>query len=148
MEGETPLHLFYDCTKEAFVEPIERVYDQKTTAIPVLTTQSAFPGFNKLSEDYLLINHLILILKFCIYNARNKGGLNIAHLKAIVDITKNIEKKTSKSIPNKRSKYLKTAFVLLKIILRQCNGWELGEVIYFYVFLLLFLFFMLQMESR
>ena len=90
---------------------------KKTIAIPVLTTQSAFLGFNKLSKDYFFINHLILIFKFYIYDARNKGRLNIAHLKAIIDKTKNIEKKTSKSTPNKRSKYLKTAVAFLKIIL-------------------------------
>ena len=77
---------------------------KKTIAIPVLTTQSAFLSFSKLSDDYLLINHVIVILKLSIYNARNKGYLNIAYLKAVIDKTKNIEKKISKSKPKKISK--------------------------------------------
>ena len=63
-------------------------------------------GHIDLSDDYLLINHLILIYKFYIYNSRNRGYLNIEHLKAIIDKTKRIEEEISKHERKKRSKYL------------------------------------------
>ena len=59
-----------------------------------------------LSYDYLLINHLSLIYKFYIYNSRNRGYLNIEHLKAIIDKTKRIEEEISKYELKKRYKYL------------------------------------------
>ena len=63
-------------------------------------------GHIDLSDVYLLINHLILIYKFYIYNSRNRGYLNIEHLKAIIDKTKRIEEEISKHELKKRSKYL------------------------------------------
>ena len=63
-------------------------------------------GHIALSDVYLLINHLILIYKFYIYNSRNRGYLNIEHLKAIIDKTKRIEEEISKHELKKRSKNL------------------------------------------
>ena len=69
--------------------------------------QSAILRHIDLSNDYLFINYLILIYKFHIYNSRNRGYLNIKHLKAIIDKIKSIEEEISKHEPKKRSKYFK-----------------------------------------
>ena len=69
--------------------------------------QSAILGHIDLSDDYLLINHLILIYKFYIHNSRNRRHLNFEHLKSIIDKTKRIEEEISKHELKKRSKYLK-----------------------------------------
>ena len=61
-----------------------------------LTPQSVILGHIDLPDDYLLINHLILVYKFYIYNSRNRGYLNMEHLKAIIDTTKRIEEEISK----------------------------------------------------
>ena len=55
------------------------------------------------------MNHLILIYKFCvnIYNSRNRGYLNIDHLKIIIGKIKRIEVEIRKHEPKRRSKYLK-----------------------------------------
>ena len=87
MIDETPLHLFYNCTKTKLL------WDQ-LSFLPLMS-QSAILGHINLSDDYLLINHLILIYKFHIYNSRNRGYLNIEHLKAIIDKTKRIEEEIS-----------------------------------------------------
>ena len=58
--------------------------------------KSAILGHIDLSDDYLLINHLILIHKFYIYNSRNRGYLNIKDLKAIIVRIKRIEEEISK----------------------------------------------------
>ena len=81
MIDETPLHLFYNCAK------IKRLWDQlkefisnKTLSFPSLTPPSAILGHIDLSDNYLLINHLILINRFYIYNSRNRAILlNIEH---------------------------------------------------------------------
>ena len=71
-----------------------------------LTSQSVILAHIDLSDDYLLINHLILIYKFYIYNSRNRGYLNVEHLIEIIDKTKRIEEDISKHELKKRSTYL------------------------------------------
>ena len=93
MIGETPLHLFYNCTKAKLLwDQLKKFISNETLSFPFLTPQSDID----LSDDYLLINHIILIYKFYIYNSRNRGYLNIEQLKAIIDKTKRIEEEISK----------------------------------------------------
>ena len=107
MIDETPLHLFYDCKKSKLLwNQLKEFISDETLSFPSLTPQSALLGHIDLSDDYLLINHLILIYKFYIYNSRNRGYLNIEHLKAIIDKTKRIEEEISKHELKKRSKCL------------------------------------------
>ena len=107
MIDETPLHLFYNYTKIKLLwSQLKAFISNETLSIPSLSPQSAILGHIELSDDYLLINHLILIYKFYIYNSRNRGYLNIEHLKAIIDKTKRIEEEISKHELKKRSKYL------------------------------------------
>ena len=107
MIEETPLHLFYNCIKTKLLwDQLKDFISNETLSFPSLTPQSAILGHINLSDDYLLINHIILIYKFYIYNSRNRGYLNIEHLKAIIDKTKRIEEEISKHELKKRSKYL------------------------------------------
>ena len=86
-------------------EQISLISNEKLS-FPSLTPQSAILGHIDLSDDYLLINHIILIYKFYIYNSRNRGYLNFEQLKAIIDKTKRIEEEISKHEFKKISKYL------------------------------------------
>ena len=98
IEG-TPRHLFYNCIKTKLL------WDQlknETLSFPSLTPQS----YINLSGDYLLINHIIFIYKFYIYNSRNSGYLNFEQWKAIIDKTKKIEEEISKRKLKKRLEYL------------------------------------------
>ena len=107
MIEETPLHLFYNCIKKKLLwDQLKDFISNETLSFPSLTPQSAILGHIDLSDDYLLINHIILIYKFYIYNSRNRGYLNIEQLKAIIDKTKRIEEEISKRNLKKRSKYL------------------------------------------
>ena len=102
MIEETLLHLFYNCIKTKLLwDQWKEFISNETLSFPSLTPQSAILGHVDLSDDYLLINHLIPIYKFYIYNSRN-----IEHLKAIIDRTKRIEEEISKHELKKRSKYL------------------------------------------
>ena len=69
MIDETPLHLFYNCTKTKLL------WDQ-LSFLPLMS-QSAILGHINLSDDYLLINHLILIYKFHIYIIPETEALSI-----------------------------------------------------------------------
>ena len=65
MIDETPLHLFYNCTKAKLLwDQLKEFISKKTLSIPSLTPQSAILSHIDLLDDYLLINHLILICKF------------------------------------------------------------------------------------
>ena len=106
MIEETPLHLFYNCIKTKLLWDQLKDFTSTETSFPSLTPQSAILGHMNLSDDYLLINHIILIYKGYIYNSRNRGYLNIEHLKAIIDKDKRIEEGNRKHELKKRSKYL------------------------------------------
>ena len=69
---KTPLRFFYNCTKETFLGPIKRIYLWRNIIHSFPTPHSAILGHIDLTDDYLLINHLILIYKFHIYNSRNR----------------------------------------------------------------------------
>ena len=114
MVEETPLRFFYNCIKTKLLwGQLKKFISNETLSFPSLIPQSAILGHIDLSDDYLLINHLILIYKFCIYNSRNSAYLNIEHLKAIVDETKRIDEEISKHELKKRSKYLMKWLLLL-----------------------------------
>ena len=91
MAHETPLHLYYNCTNMKLPRDQLKVFiSNKTLSILSLSPQSAILGDIDLSDDYLLINHLILIYKFYICNSINRGYFNIENLKAIIHNTKGI----------------------------------------------------------
>ena len=74
MIEETPLHLVHNCIKtKLFWDQLKDFISNETLSFPSLTPQSAIPGHIDLSDNYLLINHLILVYKFYIYNSRNRG---------------------------------------------------------------------------
>ena len=65
MIDETPLHLFYNCTKTKLLwDQLKEFISNETLSFPSLMSQSAILGHIDLSDDYLIINHLILIYKF------------------------------------------------------------------------------------
>ena len=75
---------------------------------------------------YLLINHLILIYKYIyfiyVYNSRNRSYLNIEHLEAAIDVTKNIEEEMSKHEPKKDPSILRNGIFTLRKLFKRCNG--------------------------
>ena len=72
MIEETPLHLFYNCIKTKLLwDQLKDFISNETLSFPSLTPQSAMLGHIDLADDYLLINHTILIYRFHIHNSRN-----------------------------------------------------------------------------
>ena len=107
MIEETPLHFFYNYIKTKLLwDQLKDFISNETLSFPSLTPQIALLGHIKLSDDYLLINHIILIYKFYIYNSRNRGYLNFEQLKTIIHKTKTIEEEISKRKIKKILEYL------------------------------------------
>ena len=71
-QEETTIHLFYTCwkTKTLWSQLISHLND--TFNLSHLTARSAILGFLDISgiKDYSIINHLLLLFKYYIYNAR------------------------------------------------------------------------------
>ena len=98
MIDETPLCVFYNCTKTKLLcDQLKEFISNTTLSIPFLMPQSAILGHIDLSDDYVLINHLISLFT----------NFNIEHLKAIINKFKNTEREISKHEHERRSKYLK-----------------------------------------
>ena len=94
LHEETIMHIFYDCLI------VKRIWDQLKPILsnninfPISTPQSAIFGFWDLdTNEHLILNHLLLIFKIYIYDARATGYVNISHLLIYIKGIKNIKKK-------------------------------------------------------
>ena len=74
--------------------------------IPFLTPQSAICGFYR-KENFHIVNHLLILYKYFIYNARDNGKTSYANFKIVIKNTSNIERKLSENEPKKKQRYLK-----------------------------------------
>ena len=106
-EEETPLHLFYECSKTSNLWIELQLCLENKILLPSITPQSTIFGFIDITENNILLNHLLLIFKFYLYNARKTGNINIENLKASIYNIKNVEREISKDNPKKEMKYKK-----------------------------------------
>ena len=105
VKDETPYHLFYECSHTISLWNQLRHFLSNSLNIPLLTPQSAIFGFINQKENFLIINHLLFIFKFYIYNSRSSSKLNIEYLKTIIYKTRNIELEVSKTETINNQKY-------------------------------------------
>ena len=99
------MHLFYDCLifKELWNQ-LKSILSNNLN-FPISTPQSAIFGFWDLdTNEHLILNHLLLILKMYIYNARSTDYLNISHLLVYVKGMKDTEKKLCESNGKRKKK--------------------------------------------
>ena len=76
--------------------------------LPDLNPQAAFFGYLDLSgETYLIVNHIVLIFKFLLYNSRNKRTPHLQSLLKQITKIKDIKKKLSENNEKKRKIYYK-----------------------------------------
>ena len=103
---ETPHHIFYECTYAQNLWNQFRLYLSKKVALPVSNPQSAIFGFTFfLDHNYLLVNHLLLIFKYNIYNSRVNNTLSFQRLKCVISQIKYIEETISNNDLNKKEKF-------------------------------------------
>ena len=89
---ETLHHIFYECTYAQNLWNRLRLYLSEKVALPVLIPQSAIFGFTDVLDlNFLLVNHLLLIFKYSIYNSRVNNSLSFQSLKCDISQIKYIE---------------------------------------------------------
>ena len=59
------------------------------------------------TNENLILNHLLLIFKMYIYNARTTGYLNVSHLLINIKSIKDIEKTLCENDAKRRKKFIK-----------------------------------------
>ena len=102
---ETPQHLFYECISTQHLRKQLQLYISGKIALPALTPQSAIFGFTDvLDQNYLLVNHLLLIFKFNVYNSSVNNTLSFRSLECAASQIKCIEQAISENYLNKNRK--------------------------------------------
>ena len=107
LQDETTMHLFYDCLI------VKKLWNKLKSILsnnlnfPISTPHSAIFRFWDLdTKEHLILNHLLLIFKMYIYNARTTGYLNISHLLIYIKGIKDTKKKLCESNGKRRKKNL------------------------------------------
>ena len=76
--------------------------------LPHLTPRSVIFGFLDISnKDYLIVNHLLLLFKYCIYNANDRKHLVFEALMKNIKNIYDIEKNFADQDLHKKTKFLK-----------------------------------------
>ena len=91
-EEETPLHLFHFCSKTEQLWNKLKQYLSQSITIPQTTPQSSIFCFFDIYEHSILINYLLLIFKFHVFNARNTKQLKFENFKTAIRNIMAIEK--------------------------------------------------------
>ena len=104
LEEETPMHSNHT---QILWERL-KYYIQNNLDLPSLTSQSAILGFtNSESENFIIINHLLLIFKYYILKSRSNKHLSFLQLKTGTIKVKTLEEDYSNEDKNKSKKYRK-----------------------------------------
>ena len=93
MKGsKIPIHLFHSCTKTNFLSTQLEHSFQNVLMIPPTTPQSAIFGFTDHKVKCYLINHIVLIFKYYVYETKENRSLGLKVLKRNIRKIKNTEK--------------------------------------------------------
>ena len=98
--------LFYECIYTQHLWNHIQIYISGKTALPGLTPQSPIFSFtDALDQNCIIVNYLLLIFKYNVYNSRVNKTLNFQSLKNAISQIKYIEQKISESDLNKKEKF-------------------------------------------
>ena len=116
---ETPLHIFYthNITKQLWDE-LQYFVSQYLYVLEI-TPQSALLGFFNISsqqQNFLLMNHLLLIFKHYLYMSREHGAVCFTSLKLHLIKIKTIEQNISPCSSQKKEKCLRKWRVIENIL--------------------------------
>ena len=77
LEEVTSMHIFYNCNHTKILWETLKYYIQNNLDLPSLTSRSAIFGFtDSQSENFIIINHLLLIFKYCNFKSRSNKRLS------------------------------------------------------------------------
>ena len=108
MEEETISHLFYYCIHNQDIWNQVQIYFTDCFYFSHLTPQTAIFGFHNIANDTFLIqNHILLLFKLYIYNARKHGFLFFNNFLIEFNKIKNLEKRVAANNWNKYERFRK-----------------------------------------
>ena len=90
--NETPIHLFHVCIKTNLLWYMLKKFIKVKIDLPINTPQSAIFGFLNHEYNTDIINHLLLIFNYCLFNSRVRKKLIPEVLKKEMVKIYNIEK--------------------------------------------------------
>ena len=106
-EEERSIHLFHICRKTQALWTELTSHLDRHLNLPHFTLQSAIFGFLDISnKDYLIVNHLLLLFKYYIYNARDRKHLVFEVLMKNIKNIYDTEKNLSDQNPHQKTKVL------------------------------------------
>ena len=80
-ENETPMHLFYGCIKTNLLRYKSKKFLNTKIDLSINVPQSAIFGFLNYENNSDIINHLLLIFKYCLFNSKERKKLSLELLK-------------------------------------------------------------------
>ena len=108
LEEETPKHIFYSYNHKQIIWERFKYYIQNNLDISSLTLRSAILCFtDSQSENFIIIDHLLLIFKYYIFKSRSSKHLSFLQLKTDIIKVKTLEEDLSNRDSNKSKKYSK-----------------------------------------
>ena len=103
LHKETIMHLFHDCLIVKRIWNKLRSILSNNMKFSIITPQSIIFRFWDLdTNEHLVLNHLLLIFKTYIYNARTTGYLNVSHLLIYIKGIKDTKKKLCENDAKRR----------------------------------------------
>ena len=106
-ENETPIHFFHGCSKTNLLwYKLQKLLKAKTD-LTVNTPQSAIFGFQSYENISDIVNHLLLIFKYYLFNSRKHKRLSLEVLKKVIVKIYNIEKQICLNDFKKTKKFRK-----------------------------------------
>ena len=104
---ETPQNFFFECTYAQNAWNPLRLYLSEKVTLLVLNLQSAIFGFTDvLDHNYLLVNYLLLLFKYNLYNSRLNNILSFQSLKCVISQIKYTEETKSENDLKRKRKIL------------------------------------------
>ena len=108
LEEETPMHIFYSCNHTQILSERLKYFIQNKLDVVSLTSQSAILGLtDSQSENFIIINHLLLIFKYYIFKSRSNKHLSFLQLKTDIIKVKTLEEDLNNGDSNKSFLYRK-----------------------------------------
>ena len=121
-EKEATIHLFHICRKLQALWTQLTIHLNRHLNLPHLTPESAIFSFLDISnKEYLIVNHLLQLFKYYIYNARDQKHVVFEALMKNIKNIYDIEKNLADQDPHKKTTFLKK-WQSFECALRQFNA--------------------------
>ena len=102
------MNISYSCNHTQNLWERLKPYIQINLDLPSLTSQSDILGFtNSHSENFIIINHLLLIFNYYIFKSRSNKHSSLLQININIIKVKTLEEDFSNGDNNKSKKYLK-----------------------------------------